>query len=89
MNLSMLNIGNGTVLMAAKVNAIVKFDSVRIKKEVSRLRESEDNGKLIDATKHKAIKSVIIMDNGIYALSNLTSDTLVKRLAELMGGKDA
>jgi len=84
---SMLNIGNGTFVAANKVNVVVKFDSVRIKKEVGRLRDGEESSKLIDASKHKTVKSVIIMDNGTHALSNLSPETLVKRLAEL-GGTD-
>lgn len=86
MNYSMLNTGNGTFVFAGKVNVITKFDAARIKKEVAKLRDGEDSAKLVDATRHKAVKSVIIMDNGTHVLSNLSPETLVKRLADLTGG---
>ena len=88
MNYSMLNTGNGTFVIARKVNVITKFDVVRIKKEIAKLRDGENSAKLIDATRHKAVKSVIIMENGTHILSNLTPETLVKRLADLTGGEN-
>ena len=88
MNYSMLNTCNGTFVIARKVNVITKFDAVRIKKEIAKLRDGENSAKLIDATRHKAVKSVIIMENGTHILSNLTPETLVKRLADLTGGEN-
>lgn len=87
MNYSMLNTGNSTYVIAQNINVITNFDSVRMKKEIARLRAGEENSKLIDATKHKAAKSVVIMENGVLVLSSLSPETLVKRLAELAGGE--
>lgn len=84
----MLNTGNGTFVFAGKVNVITKFDSTRIKKEVAKLRDGEYSGKLIDATRHKAVKSVIVMENGTHILCSLSPETLVKRLAEITGGNN-
>ena len=86
MNYAMLCVGNSTYILAVKVAVIIKFKSVRIKKEITGLREGESVGRLVDATKHKAIKSVVILENGTCVLSNLIPETLVKRLADLTEG---
>lgn len=88
MRYSMLNIGNGTFVTAKKINAITKFDSAKIRKEVAKLRDGDDGSKLVDASKHKVVKAVVIMENGTHVLSNLTPETLVRRLGELTGGQD-
>lgn len=88
MNYKMLAIGNGTYAFAEKVAVITKFESARIKKEVAGLREGDNSSKLIDASKHKTVKSVIVLENGTHILSNLSPETLVKRLADLSGGEN-
>lgn len=88
MNYRMLAVGNSTYAFADKVAVITNYDSARIKKEVAVLREEKSCGRLIDASKHKTVKAVIILENGTYILSNLAPETLVKRLTELSGGKN-
>jgi len=89
MNYGMLAVGNGTYVFAEKVAVITKFESAKIKKEIAGLRGSEENSsKLIDASKHKTVKSVIVLENGTHILSNLAPETLVKRLADLSGGEN-
>lgn len=89
MNYRMLAVGNNTYVFAEKVAVITKFESAKIKKEIAGLRTSEENSsKLIDASKHKAVKSVIVLENGTHILSNLSPETLVKRLADLSGGEN-
>jgi len=83
-----MNTGLDTYVVVGKVKAIVKYDTVKIKKDIVMLREENRPGTLIDGTKHKAIKSVVIMDDNTHVLSMLTPDTLLKRLYELTGGKD-
>ena len=80
MNYKMLAVGNGTYAFAERVAVITKFESARIKKEVAGLREGDNSSKLIDASKHKTVKSVIVLENGTHILSNLSPETLVKRL---------
>ena len=77
MNFKMLNVGNGTFARADEVNVITRFDYVKIKKEIARLRDGENSDKLIDATKRKPVKSVLI-----------SAETLAKRMSELNGGND-
>ena len=86
MNFKMLNVGNGTFARADEVNVITRFDYVKIKKEIARLRDNSD--KLIDATKRKPVKSVLILMNGTHVLSMLSAETLAKRMSELNGGND-
>lgn len=88
MNYKMLSVGNSTYVFAEKIAVVTKFESARIKKEVAGLREGENSSKLIDASKHKTVKSVVILENGTHILSNLTTETLVKRLADLAGGEN-
>lgn len=45
-------------------------------------------GKLIDATKRKPVKSVLILMNGTHVLSVLSAETLAKRMSDLNGGND-
>ena len=49
MNFDMLNVGNGTFVRADEVNVITRFDYVKIKKEVARLKDGDNSEKLIDA----------------------------------------
>ncbi len=88
MNYRMLAVGNSTYVSAEKIVAIVKFDSVKIKKEIAALRESDNSYKLIDATKRKQVKAVLILENGTHILSGLLPETLVKKLANLRGEGD-
>lgn len=87
MNIPMLNTGYGTYISAHKVKAITGFDSIRVKKEVARLRET-NGALLIDSTKHKAIKSVIIMEDGTHVLCSLSQEALIRRLSNITGGSD-
>lgn len=86
MNFKMLAVGNSTYVYAEKVAVIIKYDTAKIRKEISGLRDGEDSRKLIDATKRKAVKSVIVLENGTHILSSLLPETLVKRLADISGG---
>lgn len=85
MNYKMVAVGNNTFVFADKIVVITNYESAKIKKEVAAMRES---GKLIDASKHKTVKAVVILENGTYILSNLFPETLVRRFEGLMGGSD-
>lgn len=88
MKYSLFNVGNGTYTYAEKVAVVTKFDSVKIKKEIANLRDSDNSSKLIDASRHKTVKTVIILDNGMHILSSINSDTLLKRLTDYTGGEN-
>ena len=87
MSIPMLNTGYGTYVSALKVKAITGFDTVRVKKEVGRLREL-DGALLIDSTRHKTVKSVIILDDGTHVLCSISQETLIKRLSNITGGEN-
>ncbi len=87
MNIPMLNTGYGTYISADKIKAITGFDSARVKKEVGRLRET-NGALLIDSTKHKTIKSVVILDDGTHVLCSISQETLVRRLSNITGGNN-
>ena len=78
MNFDMLNVGNGTFVR----------DYVKIKKEVARLKDGDNSEKLIDATKRKMVRSVVVLMNGTHILSMLSAETLAKRMSEFNGGYD-
>ena len=82
----MVAVGNNTFVFADKIVVITGYESSKMKKEVLALRESEHSGKLIDASKHKAVKAVVILENGTHILSTLSPETLVRRFEGLMGG---
>ncbi len=88
MNYRMLSVGNNTYVYAEKIAVITKFETAKIKKEIAGLREGENSSMLIDATKHKTVKSVIVLENGTHILSNLSPETLAKRLDALTGGEN-
>lgn len=87
MNYSMLNCGNGVYVPFIKIKAVVKLESQRLKREISKIRDGERSYKLIDETRRAGAKSVVILDDDTYVLSLLSVDTLLKRIREL-GGKD-
>lgn len=88
MNYKMLGVGNNTYVFARKITIISNYDAVKTKKDVAILRESGQSGMLVDASKHKTVRSVVVLDNGTHILSNLSPETLVKRLEDMIGGND-
>ncbi len=78
----MFSLGYGYYIPLVKIKAVLPYDSVRIKKEVQQLKESEEPGKLFDVTKRKAIKTVIIMDDETYVLCNVSPETIIRRIRE-------
>lgn len=80
--MKMFNLGYGGYIPLGKIKAVLPYDSSRIKKEVQQLKESDAPGRLFDMTKRKAVKTVIIMDDDTYVLSNVSSETIVRRVRE-------
>ena len=76
----MFNLGYGYYIPLKKIKAVLQYDSVRIKREVQQLKESEEPGRLFDVTKRKAIKTVIIMDDDTYVLCNVSPETIIRRI---------
>jgi regulator of extracellular matrix RemA (YlzA/DUF370 family) len=69
-----------------KIKVILPYESTRVKKDIIALREEAGTGKLIDATKHKPIKTVVVLDDGTFILCTYTAETLAKRYKETQGG---
>lgn len=69
-----------------KIKVILPYESTRVKKDIVALREEAGSGKLIDATKHKPIKTVVVLDDGTFILCTYTAETLAKRYKETQGG---
>ena len=69
-----------------KIKVILPYESTRVKKDIVALREEAGTGKLIDATKHKPIKTVVVLDDGTFILCTYTAETLAKRYKETQGG---
>jgi regulator of extracellular matrix RemA (YlzA/DUF370 family) len=75
--LSMINIGFGNVVSAARVISIVAPGSSPIK----RLREEAvSRGKLIDATQGRKTRAIIITDSDHVILSALQVETITSRI---------
>jgi regulator of extracellular matrix RemA (YlzA/DUF370 family) len=75
-NVSLINIGFGNVVSAARVIAVVAPGSSPIK----RLREEAgERGKLIDATQGRKTRAIIITDSDHIILSALQVETITQR----------
>ena len=77
-NLSLINVGFGNVVSAARVIAVVTPGSSPIK----RLRdEAEGRGKLIDATQGRKTRALIVTDSDHVILSALQVETITQRFS--------
>jgi len=74
----LLNVGYGSVVVAARVVAVVGPAAAPIR----RLREEAgQRGKLVDATQGRKTRSVIVTDSDHIVLSAVQPETLALRLA--------
>jgi len=75
---SLINIGYGNLLAAARVVCIVSPQSAPMR----RLREQASNsGKLVDATEGRRTRSILITDSDHVILSAINPETIAARLA--------
>ncbi|MCD8327710.1 MAG: DUF370 domain-containing protein [Ruminococcus sp.] len=74
--MKLLNVGNGNVVAADRVIAMVAPDSAPIKRIVS---EAKSKGTLIDATYGRKTRTVIVMDSDHVVLSGIETVTLANR----------
>ena len=72
-----LNIGYGNAVAAARVMAVVGADSAPARRAVQDAREEE---RLIDGTAGHKAGAVVVLDNGMIALSALQAETVIARL---------
>ena len=68
--------GFGNIVNTEKIVAVVDPDSAPIRRLIQNAR---DNGTVIDATRGRRTKSVLIMENSEIVLSALLPDTIAQR----------
>ena len=73
----LLNIGYGNSVSAARVIAVVTADSAPARRSVQDAREEK---RLIDGTAGHRGACVLVLDNGMIALSALQAETVAARL---------
>lgn len=73
----LVNIGYGNTVAAARVIAVVTADSAPARRAVQDAREDR---RLIDGTAGHKTASVLMLDNGMVALSALQAETMAARL---------
>lgn len=75
---TMVNIGYGNLVTAARVVAIISPSSSPMR----RLREEAGSrGKLVDATEGRRTRSIVVTDSDHVILSAITPETIATRLA--------
>ena len=74
----LVHIGFGSVIAVNRVIALLSVDQQPIKRL---LRESRENGLLIDATHGRKAKAAVLFDTGHIVLAAVTAETIVHRLA--------
>lgn len=82
MNNAIISIGHGNFLPSNKILALLYRETRAIKPIISK---AELNDKLINATKGRKLKTVILTTDGYVVLSAVTPRTLAKRYAEEEG----
>jgi len=81
---TMVNIGYGNLVTAARVIAIVSPSSSPMR----RLREEAGlRGKLLDATEGRRTRSIVVTDSDHVILSAITPETIASRLAPDFDGE--
>jgi regulator of extracellular matrix RemA (YlzA/DUF370 family) len=74
----LVHVGFGSVIAVNRVVAFLSIDQQPIKRL---LRESRENGLLIDATHGRKAKTAILFDTGHILLAAVTAETIAHRLA--------
>jgi hypothetical protein len=76
MSVTLVSVGYDNFAVAERIIAIVGCTSAPIRRLV---QESRQNGRLLDATQGRRMRSVVLMDNGHVITSALTPETLSRR----------
>ena len=72
----LINIGFGNVVNSSKIVAIISPDSAPSRRMV---QNAKDQGTVIDATKGRKTKGIIVTDGGMIILSALMPETRANR----------
>ncbi|MBI2845343.1 MAG: DUF370 domain-containing protein [Chloroflexi bacterium] len=77
--MELLHVGFGGSIAASRVLAVCAPDSSPIKRLI---RQAKDEGKIIDLTYGRKMKTVIVLDTGHLALVALQPETISSRIKE-------
>ena len=80
MGFSLINIGFGNMVNAAKIVAIMAIISPESAPVKRMIQDCRDRGELIDATYGRKTRAVLIMDSGQIILSAVQPETISHRL---------
>ena len=72
----LINIGFGNVVNSSKIVAIISPDSAPSRRMV---QNAKDQGTVIDATKGRKTKGIIVTDGGMIILSAFMPETIANR----------
>jgi extracellular matrix regulatory protein A len=78
MSLTLVNVGYDNFAVADRIIAIVGCTSAPVRRLIQECRQ---NGRLLDATQGRRMRSVVLMDTGHILMSALTPETLARRAA--------
>jgi regulator of extracellular matrix RemA (YlzA/DUF370 family) len=81
-----LSVGYDNFVVAERIVAIVGCSSAPIRRLI---QESRQNGKLLDATQGRRMRSVVLTDSGLLVTSALSQETLVRRASSTRPGEVA
>jgi regulator of extracellular matrix RemA (YlzA/DUF370 family) len=79
MTSTLVHVGFGNMIVAERIVAIIQPSSSPVK----RLKEeARDAGRLIDATKGRKTRAIIVTDSNHVLLSAIQPETIVNRISE-------
>ncbi|MFL0198606.1 DUF370 domain-containing protein [Clostridium sp. WILCCON 0269] len=72
-----INIGFDNLIVAEEIQLILSTDGVSVKRKIAKAKEK---GLLIDITRGRNRRSVILLKSGIMVLSTVNTKTLARRI---------
>ncbi len=76
---TLVHVGFGNMIVAERIVAIIQPSSSPVKRLKEEAREA---GRLIDATKGRKTRAIIVTDSNHVLLSAIQPETIVNRIAE-------
>lgn len=76
--IQLMNVGYGNTANISRIISVLNPDSAPIKRMVQNAKE---DGRLIDATQGRKVRSIIVMDSGHVIKSSIQPETLASRLS--------
>ncbi len=77
LELKLVNVGHGATVFVGRIISIVPSDSSPVRRLI---QDARDRGKIIDATRGRPMRSVVVCDSDHVIVSSLLADTLSARL---------